>query len=46
LLAHRTGAAVVKLAPSVGSMPAATDYLALFDYNVSTLAQALSGAAK
>ena len=46
LLAHRTGAAVVKLAPSVRSMPAATDYLALFDYNVRTLVQALSGAAK
>jgi ABC-type Zn uptake system ZnuABC Zn-binding protein ZnuA len=44
LLARRTGAAVVKLAPSVGSMPAATDYLALFDYNVGTLARALSAA--
>src|SRR4029077_4193456 len=46
LLARRTGAAVVKLAPSVGSVPAATDYLALFDYNVSTLAQALAVASK
>ncbi len=44
LLARRTGAAIVKLAPSVGSMPAATSYLALFDYNVGTLAQALSAA--
>ena len=44
LLARRTGAVVVKLAPSVGSMPAAADYLALFDYNVGTLAQALSAA--
>ena len=34
----------VKLAPSVGSVPEATDYLALFDYNVGTLAQALSAA--
>jgi ABC-type Zn uptake system ZnuABC Zn-binding protein ZnuA len=42
LLARRTGAAVVKLAPSVGSLPAANSYLALFDYNVATLAQALS----
>jgi ABC-type Zn uptake system ZnuABC Zn-binding protein ZnuA len=42
LLARRTGAAVVKLAPSVGSLPAAKSYLALFDYNVATLAQALS----
>ena len=42
LLAQRTRAAVVKLAPSVGSLPAANSYLALFDYNVATLAQALS----
>jgi ABC-type Zn uptake system ZnuABC Zn-binding protein ZnuA len=46
LLARRTGAAVVKLAPSVASLPAATDYLALFDYNVSMLAQALAAASK
>jgi ABC-type Zn uptake system ZnuABC Zn-binding protein ZnuA len=44
LLARRTGAAIVKLAPSVGSVPAASSYLALFDYNVGTLAQALSAA--
>jgi ABC-type Zn uptake system ZnuABC Zn-binding protein ZnuA len=44
LLARRTGAAVVKLAPSVGSVPPATDYLALFDYNVGALARALSAA--
>jgi ABC-type Zn uptake system ZnuABC Zn-binding protein ZnuA len=44
LLARRTGASVVKLAPSVGSVPAASSYLALFDYNVGTLAQALSAA--
>jgi ABC-type Zn uptake system ZnuABC Zn-binding protein ZnuA len=42
LLARRTGAAVVKLAPSVGSLPAANSYLTLFDSNVATLAQALS----
>jgi ABC-type Zn uptake system ZnuABC Zn-binding protein ZnuA len=44
LLARRTGAVVLKLAPSVGSVPAATDYLALFDYNVGALARALSAA--
>jgi ABC-type Zn uptake system ZnuABC Zn-binding protein ZnuA len=44
LLARRTGAEVVKLAPSVGSVPDANSYLALFDYNVGTLAQALSTA--
>jgi len=44
LLARRTGATVVKLAPSVGSLPEANSYLALFDYNVGTLAQALSAA--
>ena len=44
LLARRTGAAVLKLAPSVGSMPEAAHYLALFDYNVGALARALSAA--
>ena len=44
LLARRTGAVVLKLAPSVGSMPDATHYLALFDYNVGALARALSAA--
>jgi ABC-type Zn uptake system ZnuABC Zn-binding protein ZnuA len=44
LLARRTDAVVLKLAPSVGSVAAATDYLALFDYNVGTLARALSAA--
>ncbi len=44
LLARRTGAVVLKLAPSVGSMPDAADYLALFDYNVGALAGALSAA--
>jgi hypothetical protein len=37
---------VVTLSPPVASLPAATDYLALFDYNVSTLAQALAAASK
>src|SRR5262249_60237428 len=44
LLARRTGATVVKIAPSVGNLPAAADYLALFDYNIDTLARALSAA--
>jgi hypothetical protein len=44
LLALRTGASVVKLAPSVGSVAAAGDYRALFDYNVATLARALAAA--
>ena len=42
LLARRTGAVVHKLASSVGSLPEAADYLALFDYNVAVLARALS----
>lgn len=37
MLAARSGARVVTLAPSVGAVPAATDYLALFEYNVSAL---------
>ena len=44
LLARRTGATVLKLAPSVGSLPQTADYLALFDYNVGQLARALSAA--
>lgn len=43
-LATRTGARVVVLAPSVGSVPDAKDYLALFDYNVGHLAKALAEA--
>jgi ABC-type Zn uptake system ZnuABC Zn-binding protein ZnuA len=44
LLARRTGATVVKLAPSVGSIPAAVGYAELLDFDVGTLAQALSTA--
>jgi ABC-type Zn uptake system ZnuABC Zn-binding protein ZnuA len=44
LLARRTGAVVVKLAPSVFGVPAARGYAELFDYNVGTLARALSAA--
>jgi ABC-type Zn uptake system ZnuABC Zn-binding protein ZnuA len=42
LLARRTGVTVLKLAPSVGSVPEASDYTALFEYNVAVLARALS----
>ena len=44
LLARRTGAVVLKLASTVGSLPQTSDYFALFDYNVATLARALSAA--
>ena len=40
-LADATGARVVTLAPSVGALPEARDYLALFDLNVERLAAAL-----
>ena len=42
LLARRTGARIVRLAPTVLAVPAATGYAELFDYNVGVLAQALS----
>ncbi len=42
LLARRTGATVLKLSPSVGSLPDTPDYISLFDYNVDRLVQALS----
>ncbi|AWN43044.1 metal ABC transporter substrate-binding protein [Methylobacterium durans] len=41
-LAERTGARVVVLAPSVGAVREATDYLSLFDYNVDRLAEVLA----
>lgn len=37
MLAARGSASVVTLAPSVGAVPTAKDYLALFDYNVAAL---------
>jgi ABC-type Zn uptake system ZnuABC Zn-binding protein ZnuA len=43
-LGERTGARVVVLAPSVGSLPEAPDYLKLFDFNVRQLAKALAPA--
>ena len=42
-LAERTGARVVVLAPSVGSLPGTGAYLDLFDRNIATLAGALAG---
>jgi hypothetical protein len=35
---------VLKLAPSVGSVPEASDYISLFEHDVATLAHALSAA--
>ncbi len=40
-LAGKTGAKVVLLATSVGAVPAAKDYLSLFDYNAETLVNAM-----
>ena len=42
-LSERTGARVVVLAPSVGSLPGTDDYLMLFDRDVALLADALAG---
>lgn len=46
LLAERAGVPLVVLAPSVGSVPEAKDYLALFDYNVGALVRALASAGR
>jgi ABC-type Zn uptake system ZnuABC Zn-binding protein ZnuA len=40
-VAARLGVPVVVLAPSVGSMPGAADYLSLFDTNIASLTSAL-----
>jgi len=40
-LADATGASVLRLATSVGGVPEATDYVAMMDYNVKTLREAL-----
>jgi len=42
-IARETGARVVVLPPSVGGVPAITDYVKLFDYDVDLLASALRG---
>lgn len=43
LIAAKTGARIVLLAPAVGSLPQAPDYLSLFEYDVGLLHQALGG---
>jgi len=40
-VARETGARVLEMSPSVGDVKAATDYVALFDYNVQLLVAAL-----
>lgn len=45
-LAKRTGAAVVLLCQNVRELPEASDYVALLEYNVQQLAQALGGTAQ
>ena len=40
-IASQVGGTVIELAPSVGGVKAATDYVALFDYNVAQLSAAL-----
>jgi ABC-type Zn uptake system ZnuABC Zn-binding protein ZnuA len=46
LLAEKLGVPLVLLAPSVGSVPEAGDYLALFDYDVAALVRALAPGAR
>ncbi|MEO6324497.1 MAG: metal ABC transporter substrate-binding protein [Thermoanaerobaculia bacterium] len=41
-VASKSGAQVVVLTPSVGGVPAAKDYIALFDHDIDTLVAALS----
>jgi zinc/manganese transport system substrate-binding protein len=40
-IAQKTGAKVLTFIPSVGGVPAARDYISLFDYDVKLLAEAL-----
>jgi ABC-type Zn uptake system ZnuABC Zn-binding protein ZnuA len=44
-IARETGATVLVLAPSVGGLPEATDYIKLFDVNVNLLVSTLKRAA-
>jgi ABC-type Zn uptake system ZnuABC Zn-binding protein ZnuA len=44
MLSERTGVPLVVLAPAVGGVPQATDYLTLMDYDVGTLTRALAAA--
>jgi len=43
-IADRTGAEVLVLLPSVGGVPAVTNYFQLFDYNIRLLTEALARA--
>jgi ABC-type Zn uptake system ZnuABC Zn-binding protein ZnuA len=42
LIAEKTGATLLVFIPSVGGVPEAKDYFALFDYDVKRLADALA----
>ena len=44
LMAQKLGVPFVRLATSVGSLPHTDDYFALFEFNIATLAKALSAA--
>jgi ABC-type Zn uptake system ZnuABC Zn-binding protein ZnuA len=46
MISARTGVPVVTLAPSVGSVARATDYLSMMDYNVAVLARTLASATR
>jgi len=46
MLSARMGVPVVTLAPSVGSVAQATDYLSMMDYNVAVLARTLAPATR
>jgi len=41
-VAEKTGARLLRFIPSVGGVPEAKDYIALFDYDVKLLAEALT----
>ena len=43
-IARQTGAIVLDMPPSVGGVPAATDYIKLFDYDVGLLVTTLKKA--
>jgi len=45
-IAEKTGAKLLVFIPSVGGVPQASDYFALFDYDVKLLADALTAAKK
>ena len=45
-IAQKTGAKLLTFIPSVGGVPAAKDYVSLFDYDVKLLADALKGRAR